>query len=77
MKNDKAKITSINIIKNNFEKENKKIKESEYQRRGHYPNHTFSLEKDTEEINTALDNQINMVYESNKNYTPKLTMKRK
>lgn len=77
VKNDNAKITSINIIKDNFEKENKRIKESEYQRKGFYPNHTFSLEKDTEQINESLDNQINMVYESNKGYTPKLTMKRK
>lgn len=77
VKNDESKISSINIIKNNFEKENKKIKESDYQRRGFYPNHTFSLEEDTQEINEALDRQINMVYESNKGYSPKLTMKRK
>lgn len=77
VKNDEAKITSINIIKNNYEKENKRIKESDYQRRGFYPNHTFSLEQDTEKINEALDNQINMVYDSNKSYSPKLTMKRK
>lgn len=77
VKNDEAKITSIDIIKKNYEKENKRIKESDYQRRGFYPNQTFSLEKDTEKINEALDNQINMVYDSNKSYSPKLTMKRK
>lgn len=77
VKNDKAKITSINIIKDNYEKENNTVKESDYQRRGFYPNHTFSLEQDTEKINEHLDNQINMVYDCNKSYSPKLTMKRK
>lgn len=77
IKNNETMITSINIIKKNFEKENKNIKENEYTRKGHYPNATFNLEKDTKQINDNLDRQINMVYESNKGYSPKLTMKRK
>lgn len=76
IKEDEAMIKSIEIIKNNFEKENSKIKEEDYSRRGIYPNITFNLESDTQKIDEALTNQINMVYDSNKGYSPKL-VKRK
>lgn len=77
IKKNETMISSINIIKSNFEKENKQIKEEEYKRQGFYPNYTFSLEKDTQEINKALDDQINMIYECNKGYTPTLKLTRK
>jgi hypothetical protein len=77
IKKNETKISSINIIKNNYEKENKQIKEEDYVRKGFYPNHTFSLETDTQKINESLDKEINMIYECNKGYTPTLKLKRK
>lgn len=75
---DGLKIDTIRKIKNDFEKENNKIKEHEYTRGGVYPNQVFNLTKDTKAIEENLDDQIETQYEEALNNSGmRLSLKRK
>ena len=77
IKKDKTKINAIEIIKKNYEKDNRKIKSNEYNKSKISTKQIVSLDNNTELINRHLDSQIKMIYDSNLKYTPTLSLKRK
>jgi hypothetical protein len=75
---DGLRIDVIRKIKNDFEKEQNRIKEHEYNRGGVYPNQIFNLSKDTQMIENNLDDQIDTQYEESLNNSGmRLSLKRK
>jgi hypothetical protein len=72
---DGLRIDAIRKIKNDFEKEQNRIKEHEYKRGGVYPNQIFNLDKDTQMIENNLDDQIETEYEELSSM--KLSLRRK
>lgn len=75
---DGLKIDVVRRIKNDFEKEQNRIKEHEYKRGGVYPNQVFNLTRDTQMIEDSLDDQIDTEYEESLNNSGmKLSLHRK
>lgn len=58
-----VKLETIKKVQKQYEKENNKINENEYQRRGTCPNLNFSLVEDTKKIECDLDETIDALYE--------------
>lgn len=78
LKVDGIKIDTIRKIKNDYEKEENRLKENEYVRKGIYPNQIFSLINDTKVIEDNLDDQIETEYDATlKNSGLRLGLKRK
>ena len=78
VKQDKHMVEAIKKVKNDFEKENNIVKENEYTRGGVYPNQVFNLTKDTQIIESNLDDNIEDYYEKSlENSGMKLSLKRK
>ena len=75
---DGLKIDTIRKIKNDFEKQENRLKEHEYNRGGVYPNQIFDLSKDTKMIQNNLIDQVDTQYEETLNKSGmKLSLRRK
>lgn len=78
IKSDNVRIDVIRKIKNDFEKDENRIKEHEYIRGGIYPNQVFNLSKGTQLIEENLDDQIDTQCEETLNNSGmKLSLRRK
>lgn len=65
IKKQEIKVETIKKIQKEFEKDNNRIKEHEYERRGVYPHQRISLEEDTKKLDEELDAEIESIYEDN------------
>lgn len=75
IKKDSIKVDTIKKIQKDYENEENRIQENEYERHAVYPNQIFSLDKDTQAIEERLDEEIEAMYEDD--LAVGLTLKRK